>query len=205
MLRDYVQNIAMVVIFTSFLGLILPGGKYKDYIKLITGLAIILAVISPVAGFFSGRSLDDFFREAQRQIGMDIAANAISSGIIFEDTMRRAVLEEYRAGLKTQMSLKISNMGYELIEARIYIDDSDENFGMIEGLALKLLKKAEETERGLIRVDRVNIENINIRRTENDNADENPEINAIKNLLSDFYNLPVRNIHIETLSGACSR
>ncbi|MCL2564293.1 MAG: stage III sporulation protein AF [Defluviitaleaceae bacterium] len=198
MLRDYVQNIAMVVIFTSFLGFVLPRGKYKDYIKLITGLVVILAVISPVAVFFDHRSLDDFFREAQRQIGMDIATNtnAIAGGTPFEDTMRRAVLDEYRAGLKTQISLKISNLGYELREASIYINEGNENFGMIEALVLTIAKKEVEEERGLIRVERVNVGTIGVRGLENEAADNDPEINAIKNLLSDFYNLSVENIHI---------
>ena len=204
MFSDYIQNIAMVVIFAGFLGLILPRGKYRDYVKLITGLVVILAVISPAAGFFTGRSLEDFFEEAQRQIRMDIARGAISGGHTGNNTMLQAVLEEYRAGLSAQLSLKISNLGYEVEEARIYIDESNENFGRITGLSLVLSEKPEEEGGGgLIRVERVSLSSIDIGISigpaENTDRDESPEIIAVKNLLSDFYNLSVENINIRVI------
>ena len=200
MFREYVQNIAMVIIFTSFLGLILPGSKHKGYIKLIAGLVVILAVISPVAVFFTGNNLEEFFVSAERQLGFDIAARTIQSGGHFEDIMLRAVLDEHRAGLEAGMRKKISNLGYELRDSRIYIDESDENFGMIAALALTLSPKVDEPERGLIRVERVSIERIGINMPGMESGDDCPEINAIKNLLADFYNLSVANIHI-TVTG----
>jgi len=204
MLRDYVHNIAMVVIFASFLGLILPRGKYKDYVKLVMGLAVILAVISPVANIFGGGSLENFFEEARAQfnlaelnLSMDIARNAAAGDFGSENTMLAAVLEEYRSGLEAQMRLIISNLGHELKESRIYIDESNENFGLITELELIITKKSDDASNSLIRVDRVSVETIGITGTENIDTDENPEINAIKNLLSDFYNLSVENIHIK--------
>jgi len=197
MFREYVQNIAMVIIFTSFLGLILPSSKHKGYIKLISGLVVILAVISPVAYFFGGRNLEELFISAERQLGFEIAARTVQTGGNFEDTMLRAVLDEHRAGLEAGMRIKISNLGYELEDARIYIDESDENFGMIAALVLTLSPKVDEpSDRGLIRVERVNIESIGINMPGIQADEYSEEINAIKNLLADFYNLSVTNIHI---------
>jgi len=200
MLRDYVQNIALIVIFACFLGLVLPRGKYKDYIKLITGLAVILAVISPVASFFTGRSLEEFFEEARVQIGMDIASHRLS-GSHFEDSMRLAVLEEYRRGLNTQINMMISDFGYKLEYSVIYIDESDDNFGRISGLDLSLSKIIAESAQNFIRIERINVLSIDVGGSENPQSDESPEINSIKNLLSDFYNLSVENINIRALSS----
>jgi len=198
MFRDYVQNIATLLIFTSFLGIILPRGKYKGYVRLIAGLVVILAVVGPVMSFFSGRALDDFFVEAERQLGLDIAAQAMRSGMHFEDSMLRAVLDEHRAGLEAGMRTKISSLGYELEDARIYINETDESFGMIDELVLVLSKRNETADTSIIRVDRVRIDRIGIGTNApgNQGSDECDEINAIKNLLADFYNLSVTNIHI---------
>jgi len=199
MFREYVQNIAMVIIFTSFLGLILPRSKHKSYIRLIAGLVVILAVIAPIAGLLSGRNLEEFFVSAERQLSFDIATRTIQSGGHFEDTMLRAVLAEHRSGIEAGMRQKISNLGYELVDSRIYIDESEENFGMIAALALVLspTQGAEESDRGLIRVDRVNVGRIGIgSNIAAGQSEGNDEINAIKKLLSDFYNLSVENIYI---------
>ena len=197
MFREYVQNIAMVMIFTSFLGLILPRSKHKSYIRLIAGLVVVLAIISPVVRVFNNQNLDEIFVSFERQLGLDVAARSLRHGTPFEDAMLRAVLEEHRMGLEASIRLKVSSLGYELEDARIYIDESEENFGMIAGLFLTLSRETAEPNRGLIRVDRVSVSNIGIGQnapSAQDNYSE--EINTIKKLLSDFYNLSVENIDI---------
>ena len=194
---DYVQNIAMVVIFTSFLGLIIPRSKHKAYIKMITGLVIILAIISPIAAFFSNQSLEDLFISAERQLNVDIAARTMLSGRSFEDTMLLAVFNEHRIGLEASIRTKVSTLGYELVDARIYIDESEERFGMISHMMLVLSRSHVEDTRTLIRVERINIANIGINSGLTQNQDSYlEEINMIKKMLSDFYNLSVENIDI---------
>ena len=195
--REYVQNIAMVVIFTSFLGLIIPRSKHKAYIKLITGLVVILAIVSPIATFFSGQSLEELFVSAERQLNIDIAARTIQSGRGLEDTMLLAVFNEHRIGLESSIRAKVRDMGYELVDARIYIDESEERFGMISHMMLVLSREAVEDTRTLIRVERINIANVGINSGSTQNQDNYiEEINMIKKVLSDFYNLSVENIDI---------
>jgi len=195
--REYVQNIAMVIIFTSFLGLIIPRSKHKAYIKLITGLVVILAIISPIATFFSSQSLEELFISAERQLNVDIAARTIQSGRGFEDTMLLAVFNEHRIGLEASIRAKVLTLGYELVDVRIYIDESEERFGMINHMMLILSPKPVEDTTTLIRVERINIANIGINSglTQNQ-GDYLEEINMIKKMLSDFYNLSVENIDI---------
>jgi len=194
---EYVQNIAMVIIFTSFLGLIIPRSKHKSYIKLITGLVIILAIISPVAAFFSSHNLEELFLSAERQLNVDIAARAMQSGRGFEDTMLLAVFNEHRAGIEASLRTKVLSLGYELVDVRIYIDESDERFGMISHMMLVLSREQAEDTHRLIRVERISIASIGINSGLVQNRDNYiEEINMIKNLLSDFYNLSVENIDI---------
>jgi len=198
MFREYVHNIAMVIIFTSFLGLILPRSKHKGYIKLIAGLVVIMAVISPLATLFSGNNLEELFISAERQLNFDIATRTISKSSNLEDTMLRAIIAEHKTGIEAGLRMKISSLGYEVIDARIYIDESEEYFGMISALILTLAHETKESPgRSLIRVERVNIGQINIGADARAAANEHDEeIIAIKNLLADFYNLSVENINI---------
>lgn len=42
------RSIAMYMILDSFVGIILPHGKYKKYISLVSGLILILIMVAPI-------------------------------------------------------------------------------------------------------------------------------------------------------------
>jgi stage III sporulation protein AF len=50
-LAYFARNIAVFIIFTSFVGMILPNGKYRAYIDLLFGLILILLIAEPIIGF----------------------------------------------------------------------------------------------------------------------------------------------------------
>ena len=51
-LRDYIRQISLYMIFDLFIGIIFTNQKYKKYISLISGLILILIMISPIKKIF---------------------------------------------------------------------------------------------------------------------------------------------------------
>jgi len=50
-LRDLVRNVSLVVLIASFIDLLLPGNQMDRYLKLITGLFILISIFNPVMNF----------------------------------------------------------------------------------------------------------------------------------------------------------
>ncbi len=47
-IREYARQISLYLIFDSVVGIILPTGKYKKYISLVSGLILILIMVKPI-------------------------------------------------------------------------------------------------------------------------------------------------------------
>jgi len=57
---DYIRNIAMFLIFSSFVGIIMPGEKYKQYVDLALGIILILVIIAPLGNVITALGGDVF-------------------------------------------------------------------------------------------------------------------------------------------------
>ena len=194
-LKLYSLNIAVVLIFSTFFGLVLPVGRYKEYVKLVTGLMVILVIISPMAELVGAGGYEALFKQAEGELNINITGKESK---IYDDTMVKTVLEVYRSDITVQLSEKIAANGYSLDYAYIYIDESDEKFGSVTGLELTLSKReAEKHENaGLIKVDKIRLEPIG-KESKTNATEDSQEIKTIKNLISDFNNLSVDNIYIK--------
>ncbi|WP_245754940.1 stage III sporulation protein AF [Pelosinus propionicus] len=50
MLTDWIKNIIFVVLFASFLELLLPSSNMRRFVRVIMGLFIMLAILNPIIG-----------------------------------------------------------------------------------------------------------------------------------------------------------
>jgi stage III sporulation protein AF len=58
-ITDWVRNIALVVLFASFLELLLPTSGMQRFVRVIMGLLILLAILTPVVDTLQGHRLPD--------------------------------------------------------------------------------------------------------------------------------------------------
>ncbi len=49
---EYVKGIALFLIFSEYIGIILPNPKYKQYYNLVLGLILILIIIKPLIDLY---------------------------------------------------------------------------------------------------------------------------------------------------------
>ena len=199
-LSNYIRNLAVFLIFSSFITIITPNKKYENYINLTLGIILIFLIIAPLSGIINAfnTSSGDIFADISLSYDRAALAQQIAAA---DQAGQENILALYREGLTDQTRRIIDNHGeFELIAASFQINQL-ENFGEITAMHLILSERG--ANRPLIRIDPVRITPaINTRgepAPQSDNHVENPHIMSLKNLLSSFYNLGVDNIILETV------
>lgn len=186
-LNGYIKSIASFLIFSAFVGMILPGEKYKNYINLILGLILILNILKPLAGkndwsLIIPNGLPEFEAVAEQAELSD-----------YEEVREQLISELYKSRLSDQIVALIeSETDWRVLEA-----DAEVRSDTGEPLQITLLLSSEEREHqpsSFIRIEEVNLTDGN--HDEAEAAITGKEEENIKKIVSDFYNLSVDNIHI---------
>lgn len=198
----YVKNIANLLIFVSFVMLILPTEKYKKYINLIMGIAIIAMVIGPVKSLVTkGNYNSDLVME-----GIDISFNkAISNEEYeyYEKEQMELIMDTYRSNLNSQLDNIIKNKGYNLLDSQININLENDRFGEIDEIYMNISKDIDKEKNeavSAIKIEKIEVgPKISTKEAFHTDFKAQEEEGAIKNLkiyISSFYNLSVDNIYI---------
>lgn len=138
---SWAQGIIIAVIIATIIEMILPDGNCKKYIKVVIGVYILFSIISPVITKITGKdfniseefNLDKFYAEADsKSIYNELNSNNSNN-----------VMDIYITNLKSDITAKLKNKGYEVIDCNIEI--KDEETYEISSLNLSL-KKINEND-----------------------------------------------------------
>jgi len=194
-LSNYIRNIAVFLIFTSFIKIISPGGKYDKYINLILGIILIFMIATPIfsiIGWISGGgTLPDLSVQQDRAALVRQIEDSDAAG-------QEMILDAYREGLAARLRHIVDGHGEFVLVESLFEIDREENFGDIKSLHMIVDKIGGSMP--FISIDRVRIDfGVNTRGQPQEDGDAEPwQIMSLKNLISDFYNLDMQNIVIET-------
>lgn len=197
----WVKNIVIFLVLTTIVTNLLGKSSYKKYVNLITGIILVILVISPLLKLFQLESSMDYYFTTNTLLAEaeDMNGRLVEAG----EGQVPAILKEY----KEQIGKQVGNL---LLEQDVYLEnievtiDEEENsstFGNLLSLNITASHKESETVESPVGIDKVRIEDIKIGdKKETDTGNSNKiltpgEIN-IKNLLSDFYNMNPDNINI---------
>ena len=132
-LKEWTINIVMLVLFIVIIEMLLPRGKMKKYVNLLTGTILIIVIIEPITGLF-GKNFD--FAAAQTAAASNIDKREIEkAGKLLEDEQLRQTIELYRSRIIEQITLSAREVdGVKDAQADIIIneDRDSENFGEIK-------------------------------------------------------------------------
>lgn len=108
MLTDWIKNIIFVVLFASFLELLLPNSSMQRFVRVIMGLFIMLAILNPIIGAVQHlTSKDQIPTFAANSGDLNIIANEVNH--VTND--RNALsLELYKKELSQQIRILIMAM-----------------------------------------------------------------------------------------------
>ena len=154
----WIQDIVIVFILISIMGIIIPNGSMKRYIDMITGFLIIIIIISPLT------------RLMHTNLDIDgdlLKSPGIQTEFEYGDELNRIqhqqIEEIYKIRIEDEvMELIDEHTEYEMADLRVSIYEDEERYGAIKNMEVDLKKGSTEREgsKGSIQVG--NIENITI-------------------------------------------
>lgn len=202
-IRTWAEGVIVAVIVASIIEMILPEGSSKKYIKVVIGIYILFVIVTPVINNFSNKSLDvgsivDFEnKEEYKQVS--------SSNLEERNIMN--IKNMYEMNLKSDIKTKMKNKGY-IIE-NVSVDILDDEKYTINKIEVKISGKQEEKIEGkkkekevITIVDNIEKVKIDLSKNENKNKEEKvykiseKEVNALKEYLSNNYDVAIKNIQI---------
>lgn len=216
---EYIKNIAIFLIFSTFVMVIIPNSKYKNYINLALGFVMIFLVISPIQSLLSGSEnflAGGFINKFSSVPGIQNYDDFSK----YDDERKAMIISAYKSNLNDSLKAIVNSGGnFIYVNSDFVVGESEENFGQILQLHLEVDKRPPDeisvnpsvTPKPFIRIEPIEVNPNDIfsifqksADESGDNADiaeaqESPEIKNLKNLLLDFYNLSNDNINIIVL------
>lgn len=147
-LKEWTINIVMLVLFIVIIEMLLPRGKMKKYVNLLTGTILIIVIIEPITGLF-GRNFD--FTAAQTASAGNIDKKEIEkAGKLFEEEQLKQTTELYRSRIIEQIVQHAMEVeGVEDAQADVIINDDPESeyFGEIKRIYINAVLDGKDTAR----------------------------------------------------------
>lgn len=171
---DYIKNIILFLIFTSFIQIILPSSKYRSYINLILGTILIFVMISPLnkmLGNLENIKTITIFKE-------DYKTNININSDKYLEVQNKMIKRAFEDNIKNQINTMLKDEYYVTnINISLYENKYKELF--IEKIQLDIV---------------YNNKNIYVEPFKE--SSNNIKDDKIKNLISNMYNLDDENIII---------
>lgn len=198
-LKIWIKNIVMVIIFVSFLEILMPDGKIKKYLNLILGFIVMLIILNPIIDFLNnnGELENEVFKissELNKKEYSFINTNIENKQMEQLACLYKNRIEEdivYR--VESKYDVKVTKVNVEIEES------TKEKMGDIKRLELSVMGKTEKTNEEaipIVKIDISNSEQEDIPK-ENVNQDKNPNISLRKKIqedISNIYNLNDDNV-----------
>lgn len=209
-ISSWAQQIIFAVIIGTILQMLLPEGKNKKYIKIVIGVYVLFAVISPVIGKNIDLNLDEF----------NLSVNSAESSL--DETSQDQINNLYTTNLKQDIILKLKNKGYgcENVDLK-----TNENYEVLEISVIGIYELEDDNDKdseksnsnqndktnndnsqsaksNIAKVNSVVINEVQIGEKENSIKDQvvkgipTSEEKNLKEYLSETYNVKEKNISI---------
>ncbi|MDR1912997.1 MAG: stage III sporulation protein AF [Clostridiales bacterium] len=183
---SYIKNLAYFLIFSSFVGIILPNEKYKKYIDLCLGLVFVIMMLTPISHIIRMKEfpVNEFFE------GLDNRVTKVDLPEFAEyETLQRELIEKaFNEQVFNQLKGICGKAGFELIESDAR---TSKDFSAIEKMKIKVMPSylnGSSKERPFVFIDPA--------RPYSRNVQDTAEIKKLKNAICDFYDMSTDNILI---------
>jgi stage III sporulation protein AF len=201
-LKGWVLNIITLVMFIVLLEILLPSGKLKKIINLVSGFILIVAIVKPFGSFFNSKITLNEFQIINSNF-IDKKELEYSSRII-EEKQKQQVTEIYRKKLINSIEERLKNVKKITdVEADIVIDENymSENFGEIKKVFVKFKLVEEHSNNGsnFFEIKRIEVKS-NDKKNKSENFDENMQ-DEVKLIISELLEIKGEDIIISIEKG----
>jgi stage III sporulation protein AF len=131
-LKDWVLNIAALVMFIVIVEMLMPSGRMKKYASLVTGFVLIIAIINPLLKLIGGgvKFEDIQITSSNYMDKLEIEKNSS----LLEEEQNKQIIEIYRKKLIKQLEDKLSKTeGITEVKGDVIINEdlNSDSFGEI--------------------------------------------------------------------------
>ena len=206
LISEWVVTIISLIIFTTFIEILIPNSNYKRYIDVVMGFLLVVVILTPLTKFIGGQvDFEEGILRASNQLELSTAQNRMNNVQYDND---EAVVRLYKNEIGKQLQDYIEqNTEYAVNNVAIEIDDnsSSPEFGSIKNFDITLEKKAENAKPVNKTVKPIQI-NIPVRKNSNNTVEAgsilvNNETDLIKENIGNLYNISRDNINIHILKN----
>ncbi|MCC5909942.1 MAG: stage III sporulation protein AF [Clostridiaceae bacterium] len=203
MLREWIITITSVIIFITFVEILVPNSNNKRYVNVVVGILIMIVILNPLFHLLrQDINLEEGILKASSEIEYRAMSNRMDSNMSV--MQKEAVIELYKTKLIDQMKHRLnSTTNYIVQDIKLEVEETDEEkFGTINKLDIVLQdsKKPETPE-----TKHIEPVNIQVSINKNNNTAETHSIllsneeKEIRNSFSIYYDVPKENINIHIL------
>lgn len=189
-LKELVRSLAVIIIFTSFIEMLLPNSKMRNYVRLVLGLFVVVIILNPVLAFLG--SPDNFTTQAwiepsRTQDLENILNNAQEISAVSQQT----ILEDYTTKIEQQIAAivkLIPEISNAQVMVRLKQDNTQNPWGDID----KVVITAQAND-------------IGVKDSGKENSWEDSSISAqpgeverrIQAIIGDFYGLASEQVYVK--------
>ena len=192
-ISSWAQQIIFAVIIGTILQMLLPEGKNKKYIKIVIGVYVLFAVISPVIGKDIDIDLNEF------NLSLDNTTTSL------DETNNKNINDIFVTNLVQDIKSKLNNKGYSCENVELQTNEKYE----VEKITITGIYEVEEDEEkkkkneNKVEINSISINEVQIGEKENSIKEQvvkgipKSEEKDLKEYLSETYNVKEKNISID--------
>lgn len=215
-LYEWVRNITYFLIFMTVITNLLPNKKYEKYIKLFSGMVLVLLVIKPLTG---GLKLDQKIAYYFESFSFQKEVDELGTQLLGMEGKRiDNMISQYQKQVGEDMASMAEHAGFTVLNVDVKIDreENSVDFGHIiaVSMAVDSAVKPQEGKDGIDPIEAVEaVKPIKIERIdqgeekESDLADreqrkkETAETIILKRKLAEYYDMEENDIEIQLEVG----
>lgn len=187
--RSWVMSICVAVIFITAVELIMPGDKFKKYVKFVMGLILIAVILNPIIKIFNNEAnITSYINQADKYVN---SASYKDNFQKYKQQDEEDTINTFKTNLQDSCAKmlkdKFPNNDYE-VKAEVKLDNQTNQIG-ITGLHIGVKNNS------VAKIDNIHIDSKSVSTNQGEQVD--PQVgNEIKNYLNDQLKISKNNIAV---------
>ena len=184
-IKNWTNQVILVVIIAVILDLIVPKSRNKKYINMILGVYILFTIISPIILKINDKSINNVINLNEYFENEEEISNKK-----FSNQNKKIIEDTYKKSIKEDLDKRIRDKGYKVKKTQIDInlDYEEKEYGTIRKIYIWLSKENNNNN--------IKINSIQISNEEKQSKITQREINELKEYIASIYNIKNENIVI---------
>lgn len=203
---SWIKSIVFFLLIISIVNNLVGDSSYKKYINLVTGMILIILVVSPLTNLFNiNEKIDYYFAKNTFEVDTEDINNKL---IKIENEQKASIIKEYKNEIEKQTGELLEKEGLYISYFQVIISEKVEGFGKIEGIDLLANYTVYEEENVPEPIEKIEIDRIEIGENKDNEGSSDIRIREtderlsskethIREFLSDFYNVDANNINVD--------